>query len=240
MTAVLTMTPLKLRKCKWYDSTIQFEIQVTLFRRPESRLPSRTPSQSQVPEPSMQKTRDAQTAQPTWPARPAVPIRVPSQTDRLLPSKPAVPYTHPELEDIGDEEVVNIPDFHNDNTVLSPAEAEKALRDLMSGTMNQDLDSDIDIDMSQEIVDGFKEGIKLLPHQIIGRAWMKDREDLSKKRTGGILADDMGYNQMSFSGIISVNLFFFSLGKTIQTLTRIVEGRAKRTDKEAGWSASTL
>ena len=181
-----------------------------LFRRLKNPLPSRTPSQSQVPKPSMQKTQpDTRTARPPWPAGPAVPIRVPSQTDRLPSSKPAVRHTHPEPEDADDddEEVVKIPDFHNDNTVLTPAEAEKALRDLMSGAMNQDLDSDIDIDMSQEIVDGFKDGIKLLPHQILGRAWMKDREDLSKKRTGGILADDMGYDQISFSGIISVNLF---------------------------------
>ena len=31
-----------------------------------------------------------------------------------------------------------------------------------------------------------------------------------------------------------------SLGKTIQTLARIVEGRPKKSDKEEGWSPSTL
>lgn len=31
-----------------------------------------------------------------------------------------------------------------------------------------------------------------------------------------------------------------SLGKTIQTLTRIVDGRAKKSDKEDGWAATTL
>ncbi|KAG5720840.1 hypothetical protein E4T56_gene16954, partial [Termitomyces sp. T112] len=54
------------------------------------------------------------------------------------------------------------------------------------------------------------------------RAWMKEREDPSKKRFGGILADDMG------------------LGKTIQTLTRIVEGRARKSDRDDGWAATTL
>jgi len=167
-----------------------------LFSSPKNPLPSRIASQSQteqVPKPSMPKPQpDIRTAQPTWHGS-GVPIRVPQQADRLPPSKPAVPPTHKSSpENIGDDEEVKIPDFHNDDTILSPADAEKALRDLMSGAMNQDLDSDIDIDMSQEIVDGFKEGIKLLPHQILGRAWMKDREDLSKKRTGGILADDMG------------------------------------------------
>ncbi|KDR77106.1 hypothetical protein GALMADRAFT_66302 [Galerina marginata CBS 339.88] len=92
----------------------------------------------------------------------------------------------------------------------------------MGGGMNQELDKDIEIDMSEAIVEGFKDGIELLPHQVLGRAWMRDREDLSKKRTGGILADDMG------------------LGKTIQTLTRIVEGKAKKSDKVDGWSATTL
>jgi SNF2 family DNA or RNA helicase len=58
--------------------------------------------------------------------------------------------------------------------------------------MNQELDSTIDIDMSQEIIEGFNDGIKLLPYQILGHAWMSDWEDLTKKCTGGILADDMG------------------------------------------------
>lgn len=102
---------------------------------------------------------------------------------------------------------------------MSSEDAEKALRDLIGGGMNQDLD-DVDIDPNDRIVDGFKEGIELLPHQVLGRAWMQDRE--SGKLTGGILADDMG------------------LGKTIQTLTRIVEGRAKKADKAEGFSASTL
>lgn len=30
------------------------------------------------------------------------------------------------------------------------------------------------------------------------------------------------------------------LGKTIQTIARIVEGRPKKSDKEDGWSPSTL
>jgi hypothetical protein len=131
---------------------------------------------------------------PIQTSRPAagVPIRVPSNQRNHQPTSFQQPVP-PALEKLGDGEIVKIPDFQHDNTSLSPAEAEKALRELMSGGMNQELDSNIDIDISQEIVDGFKEGIKLLPHQILGRAWMRDREDLTKKRTGGILADDMGY-----------------------------------------------
>lgn len=54
--------------------------------------------------------------------------------------------------------------------------------------MNDDV---IDIAAQDAIVDGFQEGIKLLPHQVIGRKWMTERE--SGKKAGGILADDMGY-----------------------------------------------
>lgn len=77
-----------------------------------------------------------------------------------------------------------------------------------------------DIDMSKSVVEGFREGIRLLPHQVIGRTWMAERE--TGKKHGGILADDMG------------------LGKTIQTLTRIVDGRPRKSDAEEGWAATTL
>jgi SNF2 family DNA or RNA helicase len=77
-----------------------------------------------------------------------------------------------------------------------------------------------EIDMSQAVVEGFREGIRLLPHQVVGRAWMTERE--SGKKSGGILADDMG------------------LGKTIQTLARIVDGRPRKSDAENGWAAATL
>ncbi|KAF9523816.1 SNF2 family N-terminal domain-containing protein [Crepidotus variabilis] len=150
--------------------------------------------------------------------RPPVPIQLP--TDGYRPpafmQRPVLP-TAPTLG-TEDEEVIKLPDAIYDNMVMSQAETEKALRDLMHGTMNQELE----VDMSQEIVEGFKDGIKLLPHQILGRAWMKDREDVSKKRSGGILADDMG------------------LGKTIQTLTRIVEGRPNKSDKQEGFSGCSL
>ncbi|KAG6884090.1 hypothetical protein C0993_001491 [Termitomyces sp. T159_Od127] len=90
----------------------------------------------------------------------------------------------------------------------------------MSGGMDQELETEINMD--DATVKGFRDDIRLLPHQIVGRTWMKEREDPSKKRFGGILADDMG------------------LGKTIQTLTRIVEGRARKSDRDDGWAATTL
>lgn len=103
------------------------------------------------------------------------------------------------------------------------AEAEKDLQDLLQQSFDGKEDgknAHDDIDMSQATVEGFREGIRLLPHQIAGRVWMTERE--SGKKSGGILADDMG------------------LGKTIQALTRIVDGRPRKSDAEDGWAAATL
>ena len=80
-------------------------------------------------------------------------------------------------------------DRHLYDPATSAAEAEKALRELVEESHNDDAETEID--MSQAIVDGFREGVALLPHQVLGRAWMKERE--TGKKLGGILADDMGY-----------------------------------------------
>lgn len=145
-----------------------------------------------------------------------IPIHIPSNRDIV-----AWPPTQAQPQMLsGDDETIAVPEFHDDNQYISPADAEKALRDLMSGSMNQDIEKEVN--MEESVVKGFKEGIVLLPHQVLGRTWMRDREDTAKKRSGGILADDMG------------------LGKTIQTLTRIVEGRARKSDRDDGWSAVTL
>jgi SNF2-related domain len=105
----------------------------------------------------------------------------------------------------------------------SAVEAEKDLQDLLQQGFDGKEDGEGahgDIDMSQAVVEGFREGIRLLPHQVVGRVWMAERE--SGKKYGGILADDMG------------------LGKTIQTLTRIIDGRPRKSDGEDGWAAATL
>ncbi|KAJ7594372.1 SNF2 family DNA-dependent ATPase [Mycena floridula] len=151
---------------------------------------------------------------------PAVPIHVPTIRDFMKPQvqMPVPQHSIPDDDEGG--EVVQVPDFANDYGVMSTKEADDALRDLMEGAVNAD--EDIEIDMDDASVNGFKESVKLLPHQILGRSWMKERENSELKRTGGILADDMG------------------LGKTIQTLTRIVEGRPKKKDKADGWDAPTL
>lgn len=128
----------------------------------------------------------------------------PFKSNAFLPPPPIATLT---TEDDRGGEVVNVPDFRDDNTYMSAGEAEKALRELIGGGMNQELDADIEIDMSQATVEGFKPEFSLLPHQVLGRAWMKDREDVSKKRTGGILADDMGY--FNSNSIIFIFLILF-------------------------------
>ena len=123
----------------------------------------------------------------------AAPIPVPTNRNFYPPGPSKNPAAASPLIRALDGEQVDFPDVADDKPFMTPAETEKALKELMGGAMNQELDQDIEIDMTQAKVEGFKEGIELLPHQILGRAWMKDREDITKKRTGGILADDMGY-----------------------------------------------
>ncbi|KAJ6618869.1 SNF2 family N-terminal domain-containing protein [Mycena sp. CBHHK59/15] len=61
--------------------------------------------------------------------------------------------------------------------MLSPAQAESALRDLMASDSNA-ADETVEVNMADAVVPGFRDNIRLMPHQILGRA--------------GILADDMG------------------------------------------------
>jgi len=115
------------------------------------------------------------------PERMAVPapIHVPSNRD-ILPG-PSKPNSTGEYFD-----ALNEANFYDPR--MSATETEKALRALVEDAVNHD--DDVEIDMDEAIVEGFKEGITLLPHQVLGRAWMRERE--SGKKMGGILADDMG------------------------------------------------
>ncbi|KAL4267211.1 SNF2/RAD54 Helicase and Transcription Factor [Pleurotus pulmonarius] len=141
-----------------------------------------------------------------------VPIRIPSNgTSPFVAASTS--------NDAEPGELIDLPQQTYVGDFMANTDTEKALKELMSGSMN---DEEADIDMSEAIVKGFKENIRLLPHQVIGKKWMKEREDVTQKRYGGILADDMG------------------LGKTIQALARIAEGRPHKSDKADGWDACTL
>ncbi|KAG8736436.1 hypothetical protein FRC10_009318 [Ceratobasidium sp. 414] len=109
-------------------------------------------------------------------------------------------------------------DVGGDDLKSTPDDAQRALKELVEGAIGTaDLEG---VDMKDATVNGFRDNITLMPHQIQGRAWMRERE--SGRKCGGILADDMG------------------LGKTIQTLTRVVEGKPTDEDRDEGYTGGTL
>lgn len=112
-------------------------------------------------------------------SKPAVPIQIPSNS--YLPA-PA-----PRIQRDGSQFSVDTVNGITD-PFMSQAEAQKALQDLVSDAYNE---VDQPVSIEDAIVEGFNEGIKLLPHQVLGRKWMAERE--TGKKNGGILADDMGY-----------------------------------------------
>ena len=109
------------------------------------------------------------------------PIHVPS--NRVPEQPPPKSSNNPTWETFNLQE-----EGHLYDPQTSAAEAEKALRQLVEDSHNDNEGEEVD--MSLAIVEGFKDGITLLPHQVLGRVWMKERE--TGKKAGGILADDMG------------------------------------------------
>ncbi|EGU11306.1 DNA repair protein rad5 [Rhodotorula toruloides ATCC 204091] len=96
------------------------------------------------------------------------------------------------------------------NDDASPKDQESALKELVSSTIDMD-----NVDTSSGPPAGLK--CTLLPHQVQGLHWLKDRE--SGKKRGGILADDMG------------------LGKTVQLISLLL---ANPSDREKCKSKTTL
>ncbi|TFY65094.1 hypothetical protein EVG20_g5717 [Dentipellis fragilis] len=186
---------------------------------PRGNAPPQKPKQSlprsDLPLTQRRDNMSSQSQKPPSKYGAGIPIHIPSNRD--LPKQPVA--AHNALWETFDEP--------KDDVLYDPikgsADAEKDLKDLLQQTFDGREEGEGEgepIDMSEAIVEGFKDGITLLPHQVVGRRWMAERE--SGKKTGGILADDMG------------------LGKTIQTITRIVDGKPRRSDKEDGWAAATL
>ena len=93
------------------------------------------------------------------------------------------PYIHKPPQEHDSNEHIAVPDFDADPysaDMLTPAQAESTLRDLMASDSNTNQTTEINPEDA------------IVPHQILGRAWMHDREDVTKKCAGGILADDTG------------------------------------------------
>jgi len=92
-------------------------------------------------------------------------------------------------EDEAANETIVLPEYQGlSDPRMSSTETEKALRALVEDSINST--DDVEVDMEESVVKGFQEGVVLLPHQVLGRVWMRERE--SGKKRGGILADDMG------------------------------------------------
>ena len=110
----------------------------------------------------------------------ATPIHVPSNADFPRAPRPIISEPDYEAFDMG---AADTPEYR-----VSAEDTEKALRDLMADVKNEET---AEINDEDTIVPGFRSNIRLMPHQVVARKWMKERE--TGKRLGGILADDMGY-----------------------------------------------
>lgn len=109
-------------------------------------------------------------------------------------------------------------------------DAEKHMRELLSGAIGEDEG----IEEGSDIVEGFKENVRLMPHQVRGVQWMKKRE--SARNTGGILADVSAVVLvLSEERLMAQDM---GLGKSVQVLARVVEGPATAAQKKAGHTAT--
>lgn len=129
---------------------------------------------------------------PYAPAQSGLPVSTSSQLHSAPHLPGATPYATPPVATLDDKNpasgdgehfTIDIRQEYEERTTGD--EAQKAMRDLLAGAIGA---IDItDVDMNDAVVEGFNENITLMPHQIQGRAWMRERE--TGKKTGGILAD---------------------------------------------------
>ncbi|CAH7671945.1 SNF2 family N-terminal domain-domain-containing protein [Phakopsora pachyrhizi] len=118
--------------------------------------------------------------------------RFPSNPIKIEPVEPVDNYIQGNVrssnEEADDANPLGIDMGDGPDEFMSPQKAEEALRELVEGMYEGDMEG-VDVDAAMP------EGLscKLLPHQIIGVNWMRSREEGKKK--GGILADDMGFGK---------------------------------------------
>ncbi|KAI0601029.1 SNF2 family N-terminal domain-containing protein [Biscogniauxia sp. FL1348] len=106
---------------------------------------------------------------------------------------------------------------------VDPKKAAADIKALLEGSLEDDEDKAGQVSEDKSMVEGLK--VRLLPHQVEGVEWMKNRElgpvKKGKVPKGGLLADDMG------------------LGKTLQSIALILSN-AKPPDKHPGVEKTTL
>lgn len=120
---------------------------------------------------------------------------------------------------------------------VSSSEADEHMRELLSGAVGDGEEETEGMEEGEDVVEGFAKGMKLMPHQVRGVKWMRQRE--KNKRYGGILAD-VSIEAERKSGGLTHFAQDMGLGKTVQTLARIVEGAATASEIKAGYKGGTL
>jgi hypothetical protein len=161
-------------------------------------------------------------------------VKFPSGPSRL-PARPVADDNPAEMFNLDDAPVTA------EDDVRHQGDADDHMRELLSGAIG-DAEGDMGDDAVKEgedVVDGFAKGVRLMPHQVRGVRWMRSRE--SGRKYGGILADvsgwsnvDIGHSPLTFTDQD------MGLGKTVQTLARIVEGAPTAQERKAGFKGGTL
>nr|GAT50030.1 DNA repair protein RAD5 [Mycena chlorophos] len=138
----------------------------------------------------------------------------PRKSSTTAPKANAAPACDDSNPALAAEEEIPLPTHASPKT---KAQADAELRDFLDGGAGgEGLRGD------DSRVRGLRDDIRLKPHQVKGRLWMKEREDPAQKKFGGILADDMG------------------VGKTLQTIACILDRRRTKDQAASGWSKATL
>ena len=115
--------------------------------------------------------------------------------DKVTTKLPSLPKPTPAPTVVGDddgEEAVNVEadvtaQDEYEYSRKSATQVEDDVKELFKGTT---VNHEVEIKEGSDIVEGFIDGFRLLPHQIQAKKWMMERE--TKSSRGGILADDMG------------------------------------------------
>lgn len=99
-------------------------------------------------------------------------------------SRPHQPHTgRPAAEEDGEVYDLRTANITAEDMQVYHGDAEKHMRELLSGAIGDD-DA---VEEGSDVIEGFNEGVRLMPHQVRGVQWMKKRE--TGRNTGGILAD---------------------------------------------------
>lgn len=136
---------------------------------------------------------------PTWitQGKPNPALNIPAHKPL---SAPKLNKTNTQPEDDPDAERFDlnaIPLHASDYERVSSAEADAHMRELLSGAVGDGETEDQGFKDGEDTIEGFANGIRLMPHQVRGVNWMRQRE--SGRKYGGILAD-VSYPQSCFPG----------------------------------------